>query len=149
MRQLKVTSLGLCGLTALVVAGCRALTGEDIRRERQLGWIEFYGQPAVIQLPSTVSRGRDFDVVVTTYGGGCVDQGDTRVTTSATHAEIRPFDIFITEMPDDYACTDILKQFGHRATLRFTQAGTVTVRIHGRKEPSGDVIVVERQLTVQ
>jgi hypothetical protein len=146
---MKGAALGFVTLVALTVGACRAITGDDFRRERQLGTIQFHGQPIVVQVPNTVSRGIDFEVVVTTYGGGCVGQGDTQVTTSATGVEIRPFDIFITEMPDNYACTDILKTFPHRATLRFTEAGSVTVRIHGREEPGGDMVVVARQVTVQ
>jgi len=86
-----------------------------------------------------------FDVAVRTYGGGCVDQGDTEVTISGADAEVRPFDIFVTRAPDNYVCTDILKLFTHRATLRFTQAGPATVRIRGRNEPGGEIIIIERR----
>jgi hypothetical protein len=142
-------AIGLAALTALGVGACQAITGSDFHRERRLGTIGFYGQPVSVQAPTTASRGADFEVVVLTFGGGCVDQGDTQVTTAATHAEIQPFDIFTTEMPADYACTDILKTFPHRATLRFTQPGPVTIRVRGREEPGGAVIVVERQVTVE
>jgi hypothetical protein len=136
-------------LAAIALAGCTIITGNEIRRERRLGWIRFHNDPVVVEVPGIVSRGVDFDVTVRTYGGGCVDQGDTEVTLSGAEAEVRPFDIFVVEMPDNYACTDILKRFTHRATLRFTQAGAATVRIRGRAAPDGEVIVVERQVTVQ
>jgi hypothetical protein len=136
-------------LAVVALAGCTIITGNRVRRERQLGWIRFHNDPVVVEVPSTVSRGVDFDVTVRTYGGGCVDQGDTEIMLSGPDAEVRPFDIFVVEMPDNYACTDILKRFTHRATLRFTQAGAATVRIRGRAEPGGEIIVVERQVTVQ
>jgi hypothetical protein len=136
-------------LAVVALAGCSIITGNEIRRERQLGWIRFHNDPVVVEVPGIVSREVDFDVTVGTYGGGCVDQGDTEVALSGADAEVRPFDIFVVEMPDNYACTDILKRFTHRATLRFTQAGAATVRIRGRAAPDGEVIVVERQVTVQ
>ena len=42
-----------------------------------------------------------------------------------------------------------MKQYMHRATLRFAEAGLATVRIRGRVEPGGEAIIVERQVTVQ
>jgi hypothetical protein len=136
-------------LAVAALAGCTIITGNGVRRERQLGWIKLHNDAVVVAVPSTVARGVDFDVTVRTYGGGCVDQGDTEVTLSGADAEVRPFDIFVVEMPGGYGCTDILKLFTHRATLRFTQAGTATVRIRGRAEPGGEIIVVERQVSVQ
>src|SRR5918999_643775 len=142
---------GLALIALVVCGGCEAITGGDgVRRERLLGWISFHGEPVVVDAPGTVSRGVDFDVTVRTYGGGCVDQGDAEVTLSGADAEVRPFDIFVTRAPNNYVCTtDILKSFTHRATLRFMQPGPATVRFRGRAEPSGETIVVERQVTVQ
>jgi hypothetical protein len=142
-------ALALSILALPIFSGCRSITGDEIRRERQPARIRFYHDPIVIEIPSTVSRGTDFEVRVRTYGGGCIDEGDTEVTMAESHAELRPFDIFVTHLPPNVACPDVLRVYVHRATLRFAQAGTATVRVRGRSVPGDEVIVVERQLTVE
>lgn len=145
-----VEAATLFGLSAIVaLTGCRPITGDEIRRERQLGVIRLGQQAVVVEIPNAVSRNTDFSVTVSTFGNGCVDEGDTEVTTSGSHAEIRPFDIFVTHAPRNYSCADILRTHIHGATLRFSQAGLATVHIRGRDDPGGEVIVVERQVTVQ
>src|SRR5688572_7031752 len=50
-------------------------------------------------------------------------------------AEVRPFDIFVTRLPRNVACTSELRHFLHRARLRFTSPGLATVRVRGRSHP--------------
>jgi hypothetical protein len=111
--------------------------------------IQFYQDPMLIEVPSVVSRGVDFEVAVRTFGGGCVTQGDTEVSIAGRTAEVRPFDIFVTRLPPNGACTNELRYFPHRATLRFAEAGTAVVHIRGRAQPGDDVIVVERLVQVR
>jgi hypothetical protein len=44
----------------------------------------------LIEVPSVVLRGVDFEVAVRTFGGGCTAQGDTEVSIAGRTAEIRP-----------------------------------------------------------
>jgi hypothetical protein len=145
-----VEAATLFGLLAVVaLTGCRLITGDEIRRERQLGVIRLGHQTVVVEIPNAVTRNTDLSVTVSTFGNSCVDKGDTEVTTSGSSAEIRPFDIFVTHAPRNYSCADILRTHVHGATLRFSQAGLATVRVRGRIEPGGETMVVERQVTVQ
>ena len=144
---------------AFLLAGCGSPTGiertrgilpdDEIRRERRLGWIQFYHDPIAIQVPAEVTRAVDFEVTVRTYGGGCIGQGDTEVSVDGRTAEVRPYDIFVTHLPPNMACTADLRLYTHRATLRFNAAGVATVRIRGRTHPGDGVVVINRPVIVR
>jgi hypothetical protein len=150
-------SLFLLGVVAL--AGCgsnsgaeitgQPIVGDEVRRERQLAWIRFYQDPMLVEIPNVVSRGVDFEVAVRTFGGGCISQGDTEVSIAGKTAEVRPFDIFVTHIPPNSACTSELRYYLHRATLRFTEAGLATVRVRGRAHPGGRGVVVDEWVIVR
>ena len=125
------------------------IPGDDVQRERQPAWIRFYQDPMLVEVPNVASRGVDFEVTVRTFGGGCIAQGDTEVTIAATIAEVRPFDVFVTHLPPNYACTSELRHYLHRATLRFMAPGLATVRVRGRAHPGNDMIVVEQPVLVR
>jgi hypothetical protein len=137
----------------ILVAGtglaCRIFTDNEIRRERQLALVQFYHDPIVVQTPETVSVSSPFDITVRTYGGGCIDQGDTGVTVHGLSADLRPYDHFVTYLPPRHACPDILHLYVHRATLRFDEPGTATVTVHGRVRPGDSTITIQRSVRVQ
>jgi hypothetical protein len=139
----------LLAAVALASVGCRTVTGDETEQERQLAWIRHYGERARVELPPEVARGADFEVMVRTFGGGCIGQGDTEVSLSERSAEVRPYDLFVTRLPANAACTADLRYYQHRAMLRFTRAGVAVVRIRGRDAPSGRVIVVARTVVVR
>jgi hypothetical protein len=150
MSTRTVRKLLLVGLAPAAVVACRPITGDDeIRRERLPGVVSFYGHPVVVEIPEAVDRGMEFQVTVQTFGGGCVVQGHTEVSLAAGSVEVRPYDIFVTRMPADYVCTDILNRFPHRATLRLDQPGTATIRVHGRAQPGDTPLVIERTVLVR
>jgi hypothetical protein len=130
-------------------AACRWTTDTEIRRERQLGLIQFSHDPLVIQHPETVAVASTFEVTVRTYGNGCVDQGDTEVSLVGAMATVRPYDIFVTHLPPNYACTDDLRLYTHRAELHFEQPGPATITIQGRARPGDSTIVVQRVVHVR
>ena len=130
-------------------AGCRLIADNEIRRERQLGLIQYYHDPLVVQIPETVAVASPFEVTVRTYGGGCIDQGDTEVSVVGQAAAVRPYDVFVTDLPPNYACTDELRLYTHRAHVRFEQAGPATVTVHGRVRPGDSVMVVQRSVHVR
>lgn len=130
-------------------AGCRLTTDNEIRRERQLGLIQFYHDPLVIQIPETVAVASPFEVTVRTYGGGCIDQGDTEVSLAGAVATVRPYDVFVTYLPPNYACTDDLRLYTHRAQLHFDQPGPATITIQGRVRPGDSTIVAQRVVHVR
>lgn len=61
--------------------------------ERVFGTIEFYSDPVRVVVPSSVQQGQLFVVTVVTYGGGCIEKGETDVEVEALQAEIRPYDL--------------------------------------------------------
>jgi hypothetical protein len=142
-------------LTAFLLAslglglGCQLFTDNEIRRERQPANLRFYGDPLILTMPETVAVATPFDVTVRTYGGGCIDEGDTEVSLTPRAAEVRPYDIFVTYLPPSYACTDDLRLYSHRAVLRFEEIGPATVTVRGRAQPGDSVIAVQRSVQVQ
>jgi len=142
--------LVLLGTLALASsAGCRLFTDNEIRRERQLALIEFYGDPLVVQIPDTAAVATPFEITVRTYGGGCIDQGDTEVSVAGQAASVRPYDVFVTSLPPNYACTSDLRLYTHRALVRFAQVGPATVTVHGRVRPGDSAIAVQRSVHVR
>lgn len=129
-------------------ASCRLIT-DEIRRERQLGLIQFYHDPLLVQIPETVAVASPFEVTVRTYGGGCIDQGDTEVSVAGDAATIRAYDIFVTYLPPNHACTDDLRFYTHRALIRFEQSGSATVTVQGRIRPGDSTIAVQRTVRVR
>ena len=146
----------IVAIALVATVGCRLFTDNEIRRERQPAILQFYEDPIVIQVPETVAVASEFEVTVRTYGDGCIDQGDTEVSISGRQASVRPYDHFVTHLPPNYACPDILKVYTHRAVLRFDERGLATVTVHGRAltverpGPSQEsTIAVSRSVTVQ
>jgi hypothetical protein len=129
--------------------GCQLFTDNEIRRERQPAILRFYGDPLVLTTPETVAVATPFEVTVRTYGGGCIDQGDTEVSLTRRAAEVRPYDIFVTYLPSNYACTDDLRLYSHRAVLHFEESGPATVTVHGRAQPGDSVLAVQRSVYVR
>lgn len=131
----------------LVVAlqGCAWPTG--VGEERRVATISYYGDPVRIELPTTVSRGENFTVRVTTYGGGCIRKGNMVVELAASAAELTTYDHEVSHTMGG-VCTDDLRLYEHTATMRFHNPGTARITVHGVERPSGKMISVERMLLV-
>ena len=145
----RVSAAAFVILAAGAALACRTPTENEIRRERQLALLGFYHDPIVVDAPATASVSIPFDITVRTYGGSCIDQGDTEVSVTGLRADIRPYDHFVTHLPPRYACPDILHVYTHRATVRFDQSGTATVTVHGRVRPGDAAIAVQRTVRVE
>ncbi len=136
-------------IAAALAVSCsnpEAVTGQG--RELLRGAIEFFGDPVEITAPDAVTAGTPFTVTVTTYGGGCVGLGETRVTVSGLTVVIEPFD-WVTQPQPGAACTDQLIRFRHLATVEIVVRGTATLRVRGRREPGGELLEVERSIVVR
>lgn len=108
--------------------------------ERVFGTIEFYSDPVRVVVPSSVQQGQPFVVTVVTYGGGCIEKGETDVEVEALQAEIRPYDYDISPaLPTNGGCTDELNLYEHTATLSFEETGTADIIFHGQKEDASGV----------
>ena len=121
---------------------------------RVIGIIDYNGQSQnVITAPSTVKPGKEFDVKITTQGGGCEREGDTSVVMMQNGASITVYD-FTTATGPGVVCTMIMKTFTHTATLKFDQPGEILLRVWGRAiasdtPPDGAPVVVEKKIKVE
>jgi hypothetical protein len=139
LRLLACTSL-------FAAAACPGITGLAERWERQPAYLIDH-ETARVGVPAQVNAGADFQVNVTTYGGGCERQGETEVSVSqpARTADVTPYDE--TNVAAE-ACTQELKMFSHTATVRFEQPGTAVVRVHGRRLQDRAPVTVTRTVEV-
>ena len=149
-------------LLSLVLAACAQPAGpsdpplgdrrespDGVVQERRVGTIEHYRDPVRVEAPASVAVGETFEVRVTTYGGGCIAQGDTEVAVGDLRAVVTPYDWETVSMPRNFACTSELRFYTHTAALRFDRAGTATVAVRGRERPGDRVFTVERRITVR
>lgn len=98
-----------------------------------------------------VELGEAFEVEITTYGGGCIDQGDTEVELEGLQARIRPYD-YDTSVPG-FGCTLELIPYTHTASLRFDSRGKAQIQVLGLEKSldnqRGTMITVTRTLEVR
>lgn len=134
----------ICSLLLIVlfISSCE-------RRERVLGVIEFYGDGVRPVLPDTVSRGETFAASITTYHSACTDPGPTAVRRDGLRAEFIPYDHERRDRTGSTDCNLALVSTEHEAALWFDEVGMATVTFHGRSEPSGKRIAVERRVQVR
>lgn len=134
-------------MIALLALSSRCGPTASAAPERQPGTLEFYGDSARIHVPDTVTAGAAFEVRVTTYGGGCMQKGETDVYVRGHMAEIRPYDYEPTGR--GMVCPDILVLYNHTATVTFAEPGEATIRIHGWKKPENTFLTVRRSTIVR
>lgn len=127
----------------LLVAPCAGPVAPEAGRIT--GVISFYDEPEVVEVPASAPAGEPFEVVVVTYGGGCVTRNGTEVDVSGLVVDVRPYDM------DSGAevCTDELRIFEHRAAVIVHEIGTAEVRFHGLRWPEQQPRVIIRVIDVQ
>ena len=135
-------------LTFLIVASlagaCRVFTDDEF--VVQPAQLHFYDHEPSLTVPTTVARNALFDVEFITYGGGCLETARNRVVTAGMEV-----DIYSTQRDMSSgvaACPDILRFETNRVTLTLTGTGTAVIRVHGKREPGNEILVLERQVTV-
>ncbi len=145
MKYLKLTG----ALAEIVLLTCAALPGGGNPTqpdgsmngkglsERMFGTIEFYGETAQVEVPISTKQGQPFVVIVVTYGGGCIEKGETKVEVEALRVEVRPYDYDAT--PVSGSCNDNLRLHKHTATLRFEETGNAEVVFFGQKENANGI----------
>ena len=155
IRPLLCLRLGV--LSVLLLAACTAPSGGtptpgngivdgDGPSERVFGTLEYYGGPFQATVPATATAGEPFDVTVVTYGGGCIEKGETTVRFEGLQAEIRPYD-FDTQ-PASGDCPAILRAHGHTASVMFAEAGEAKVVFYGLREDATGTANVSHTRTV-
>jgi hypothetical protein len=90
------------------------------------------GKKDVLSAPTRVRVGEDFEIKVTTYGGGCDREGDTSVIILATGAAVMVYDLTVATHPR-VICPAVVKRMPHTVTLRFEKPGEALIQIWGRR----------------
>ena len=147
-------------LSVLLLAACTAPSGGtpapalgdgtadgDGPSERVFGTIEYYGDPFRVTVPATAEVGRPFEVTVMTYGGSCLEKGETTVRTEGLRAEIRPYDYDTT--PVTGACPDDLQFHNHTASITFAEVGEAEVVFYGLKKDGTTTVNVSHTRAVR
>lgn len=151
MRDFRALRPAAAALAA-ALAACDASTSPDDPGDtfgdlaRQPSYLLGSGDSARIVLADTVALNSSATIVVPTAGGGCVREGDTEVAVAGLAADVRPYDLFPTN--PGVICTADFRELRHTATLRFTQTGRATVRVHGRSRADA-ALVVTRTVVVR
>ena len=121
---------------------------------RILGAIDYpdAGASDVVTAPAAVQAGQEFQVTITTFGGGCERAGDTGLILAENGANVMVYD-FTTATRPDVACTMVLKRLPHTVTLRFDRPGEALIRIWGRRigadaPPAGVPVVLDHRVMV-
>ena len=149
-RLLRPAALLAAIAAAIGTAGCsQILAPEETRSERRPAVLAFYTDPVRVLVPDTVAVGAPVTLEITSYGGGCIGQGETDVTVAGLVAEVRPYDYFVTDLPPATACTEELRLYTHVATVQFARAGRALVRVHGWEQPSDRPLALEREVVVR
>ena len=150
---LRTLAFGAFFSGVLGASGCEIDPTDPGRSGRHPSQLAFHGDAPKVTIPAEGRRGQPIPVSIATYGGGCIQQGDTEVSATSSSAEIRPFDIF---PPPDAVCTADLRMIPHQVTVSFPLAGTATIRVHGVRVSAGtkgrirvEPIVVVRQVVVR
>lgn len=136
-------------LIALACVGCAMGDATGIERHEAPAILEYYGKSEqILTAPASVAANADFEVVVTSYGGGCDRQGSVEILQSASTMDLDVRDL--VGLPNEGVfCPDILLRFSHRVSLRAPDSGDITLRVHGRSEPGDAPLVIEHTITVE
>jgi hypothetical protein len=113
--------------------------------ERVPGVISFYGESELAEVPESAVAGEPFEVMVVTFGGGCITQDGTEVDVSGLEVDVRPYDL----ESGGEVCTAELRLFEHRATVTVAVPGTAEVRFHGVRRPEDEPYVITREIEVR
>ena len=140
----KRTLAYLIAISVSANAGCDAATepGNEVIRLGELH------PSSAVSMPDTVQVGEPFDVVIVTWGNGCL-LGPARadVTQSGTRVEIAPFDRWVVTR-GNLVCTDEEVTAEHVVELTFQQTGQHRVVVRALQWPEGSETDVERSITV-
>jgi hypothetical protein len=106
-----------------------------------------------ITAPETVAAGKDFQIEIKSFGGGCERGGDTGTVVTENSADVMVYD-FTSATHPGVACTMIFKTIPHTVTLRFTKTGEALIRVWGRRVGGdnprmGVPVVLEKRITVK
>ena len=135
-------------VSVVAVGACSVLSLEEPETVRGAAILLHYGDATTVTVPTSARVDVPVSITVTSFGGGCIAQGETEFTLRGLEAEVRPYRYETVRLPPNVACTDELRIFQHTISLEFEEPGDARVRVFGLRRPGDAPHVVERQLTV-
>jgi len=112
-----------------VLSGC---VSDEVESVVEVGWVDYAGDLAIIEVPATATRGVPFPLRVSTVAGGCMRVESTEVSSTSDALDLTPYDRRVVPSEGE-ACTAALVHLLHEEWVTFDSAGPKTVRIHGRR----------------
>ena len=124
----------------------RRRRGRDRRGTRD-GILDYYGELIdAIETPEAVPPGETFEVVVWTWGGGCLVPDSITVADTDEGITLTPYDrLDIT--PGD-GCTDDLREMPHEVDLSSGDAGELVLTAVGRRHYSNEDVLITVSVTI-
>lgn len=134
-------------LLALAASACSLVDpdtepGEEARMGAIAGFAE--GDPHIVVADSgRVSE--TVPVLIRTYGNGCVRKGGVQVETDGDRVTLTPWNYVRLET----VCTDDLRIHDHQVLLSAETPREIRLVVRGTRQPSGEVLAVERTVTIR
>lgn len=141
---MRISRLASCA-ALLIFGACSTPSDPSVQRLALLSVSE--SEPEV-SVPAQAFVGQPFTVVITTWSGGCIGEGDTDVRVNGQTAVITPFEKETS--PEGGACIDVLLKSTREARVTFNAMGTGTIRVLGRAErgAGSEIVTVTRAVPV-
>jgi hypothetical protein len=144
-----MVGLRVAGFAALLIgSGCGIFAPDELEKSRIIGTIESYDGVLALELPDTVSAGRDLLIRVVTTKTSCSTGGEPEVTVTntdtATIIGVVPLDWIF----HDVNCTAEGANFDHSVLVRVDRPGRAVVHVFGRRM-RGDTLTVTRRIVVE
>jgi len=113
----------------------------------EIGILDYYGELIdAIETPEAVPPGETFEVVVWTWGGGCLVPDSITVAETDEGITLTPYDrLDIT--PGD-GCTDDLREMPHEVDLSSGDAGELVLTAVGRRHYSNEDVLITVSVTI-
>lgn len=136
-----------CG-AVIAAVGCGSVLSPSAHR---LAVIEGAALDANTVVPDTVTVGREFDVLVFGYDGGCWEPGKVSVEIQGLHASVAPFVQKVSG-----SCAQLQRFDEYRAGVTFSEVGEGVITFRGlstRADSLGSaeprVIMLDRRVVVR
>ncbi len=134
-------------LLALVGTGCSLVDPDtEPREEARMGAIAGFaeGDPHIV-VPDSGRVSETVEVLIRTYGNGCVRKGGVQVEADGDRVILTPWNYVRLET----VCTDDLRLHDHEVFLSAETPREIRVVVRGTRQPSGEVLAVERVVTIR
>ena len=130
----------------LLLVACKS-PGDPGTTERRLAHIIHPGVPSGITAPTSAPANTPIAVDVVTFGGGCVRQGETEISSRGLEAAIRIYQ-YEYHPKSNEGCTAELRVDHNALTVQFSVPGTAMIQVAGLHHSSNTPVTLSHAVTV-